>query len=108
MSELEKYSYERDPSISRKKYDNLKEKMKILYECSHDFQKKYEKLLSSNDELEQENEKLTVDLSDLLEKTNSQIDRWKTYSDNFDELEIERKTQRKTIRSLTKKTKNLH
>ena len=103
-------------AVSREKYDNLKDKLRDWYDRAHDFQEKHERLLGLNEELERENEKLTNahrELSATLEKANAEIKRWKSYDDEqpdpdlVEELEAESKSQRKTIRSLKKDTKEL-
>ena len=96
--------------VSREKYDALKEKTLVWYENAQDFQEKNEKLRSLNEELEQMNEKLTKDLIEA----NTEIKYLKSASpeaqpdlDLLDELELENKNQRKTIRSMKKEYREL-
>jgi hypothetical protein len=90
----------------------------VWYERAQDLHEKNEKLLALNGELEQVNETLTAanrDLKLALEKANTENKRLRTLpdddqpdSDLVDELELESKTQRKTIRTLKKEVKDLH
>jgi len=102
--------------VSRKKYDALKNKAQDWYDRANDLHDKYDKLLSLNEELERENEKLSGSVRDLtstVDKANEDIKRWKTHSENLpdadllEELEQENKGHRKTIRNLKKDVKDL-
>lgn len=96
-------------AVAREKYDILKEKAQHWYRNSQVLKEKNETFAKINDELEKEN----ADLVTSLEKSNSEIKRWKNYSDNLpdsglvEELETENKNCRKTIRSLQKDLKDL-
>lgn len=81
--------------VSREKYEVLKEKAQSWYERSKEFENKNRELSLS------------------LEKSNSEVKRWKNYSENvpdvgdIEELEAENKNNKKTIRSLQKELQDI-